>query len=125
MLKAVIICILLFAGTLSAKDMAQIELLSVQASQLQQLEYKVSGRNDVKREQVSAGLHRYLISGRFEAYYFTTAEHPAHPIAIFRGKVTREDGSTGFDQRAWSASLDEAAVRQLIKALESRGFNKL
>ena len=125
MIKNIIIFILLFASTPSAKDMAQIELLSVQASQLQQLEYKVSGRNDVKREQVSTGLHRYVISGRFEAYYFTTTEHPAHPIAIFRGKVTRQDGSTGFDQRAWNASLNEAAVRQLIKTLESRGFDKL
>ena len=111
--------------TVSSNDMQTTELLRVKPSQLQQLEYKVSGRDDVVREEVSPNLHRYLIRDRFETYYFTKAEHPAHPIAVFRGRVSREDGSKGFDQRAWTASTDETAIAELLRTLEALGSDTL
>ena len=78
-MKTLLIALLLLTfSSIPAKDMEKTQLLKVSAAQLQQLEYKVSGRDDVTREEVRAGLHRYLIKDRFETYYFTTAEHPAH-----------------------------------------------
>ncbi len=125
-MKTIFITLLmLIVSCVTAKDMKIIQLLKVKPAQLQQLEYKVSGRDDVVKEAVARGLHRYLINDRFETYYFTTAEHPAHPVAVFRGRVSREDGSTGFDQRAWSASSNTDAVAELLKSLEARGTDTL
>jgi hypothetical protein len=108
-----------------AKDMTEIELLTVSASGLSELKRKVSGRDDVFRETVSEYIVRYTIKNRFEAYYFTTDGHQAHPTGIFRGRVKRDDRSEGFDQRAWSASKNKSAIKILLSELEAKGFEEL
>lgn len=128
MYKVLVLLCVILVGAVDAKtekNMDSTELLSVKSGQLKELEYKVSGRSDVEKQEVGEGLHRYLIQGRFETYYFTSEQHPAHPIAIFRGKVNRTDGTTGFDQRAWSASTNPEAVTELLKSLEALGTEKL
>lgn len=108
-----------------AKDMTQAELLRVGAGGLKELHSKVSTRDDVTAEIFDTHLVRYRIDQRFEVYYFTEEGHPAHPTAVFRGRVERPDGTSGFDQRAWSAALDMEAVEQLIGVLQSRDLKDL
>ena len=117
--------LVLASASLLAKDMKEIQLLTTSAAGLSELQGKVAGRDDVTKQSFDEGIVLYKIKNRLEVYYFTTAEHPAHPTAIFRGRVTRADGSSGFDQRAWSASDNKTALKKLISRLEAKGTDEL